>query len=241
MNTTEFQKSIMAEIAECKSLLAEIKSGMGNSSSSSTKGKEKKARKPRDPNAAPNPWIVFTGKVRAALKSANKPAGKECQQFASWLKTEFKEDAYTMEDSEILAAHADWTPPPPKPKEDKAESAEEAEPKPKPKRVMSDEQKAKMAAGRKLAAEKRKAAAAEAQAAAESADEAEAEAAPSPAPAPKPALSLKPFPYKKQKMLLDSDRKGVWLRNEDGSQGAWQGIFDMASKTINSEAKDYTA
>lgn len=233
----------MAELAECKSLLNEIKGGMGKTSSSSTK--EKKPRKPRDPNAAPNPWIVFTGKVRSALKSANKPAGKECQQFASWLKTEFKEDAYAMEESEILAAHADWTPPPPKPKEDKSESAaEESEPKPKPKRVLSDEQKAKMAAGRKAAAERRKA---EAEAkTAEKSEEVEAEAeeaapSPAPAPAPKPALNLKPFPFKKQKMLLDSDKKGVWLRNEDGSQGAWQGVFDMATKTINAAAKDYTA
>ena len=238
MNINDFQAKVMAELAEIKNLLANV-----GSSSPSTK--EKKARKPRDPDAPPNPWIVFTGRVRAALKAAGKPAGKECQQFASYLKTEFKEDAYSMEDSEILAAHADWTPPPPKPKADADDAPNKSEPdeKPKPKRVLTDEHKAKMAAGRKAAAERRKA---ETEAASQS------DTAPVPAPAPAPAAkptpaakttTLKPLPFKGKKMLWDPENNGVWLKNDDGSKGAWQGVLEGSGKdrTLNAAAKDYTA
>ena len=247
MNINDFQMKVMAELAEIKNLLASA----GSSTTPSTK--EKKARKPRDPDAPPNPWIVFTGRVRAALKGAGKPAGKECQQFASFLKTEFKDDAYSMEDSEILAAHADWTPPPPKPKEEKGEApaVSEGEEKPKPKRVLSDEQKAKMAAGRKAAAERRKAEK-EAEAAKDAEEETEApaakpKAAPAApaAPAPKAtpaALKLKPLPFKGKKMLWDPESNGVWL-NENGVKGVWQGILTGSGKdrTLDASAKDYTA
>ncbi len=247
MNINDFQAKVMSELAEIKNLLA-------NAGTVTTVTKEKKARKPRDPDAPPNPWIVFTGRVRAALKGAGKPAGKECQQFASYLKTEFKEEAYNMEESEILAAHADWTPPPPKPKavEDDAPAKSEPEEKPKPKRVLSEEQKAKMAAGRKAAAERRKA---EKEAAAANKDEEETSspavtapppktAAPAPAPAakPKPALNLKPLPFKGKKMLWDPENNGCWL-NDNGVKGAWQGILTGSGKdrTLDASAKDYTA
>jgi hypothetical protein len=245
MNINDFQAKVMAELAEIKNLLA-------NAGPTTTVTKEKKARKPRDPDAPPNPWIVFTGRVRAALKSAGKPAGKECQQFASYLKTEFKEEAYNMEESEILAAHADWTPPPPKPKEDKDEepAKSEAEEKPKPKRVLSEEQKAKMAAGRKAAAERRKA---EKEAADASKDEEASSpavtipppkpaAAAAPAAKPKPALNLKPLPFKGKKMLWDPENNGCWL-NDNGVKGAWQGVLTGSGKdrTLDTSAKDYTA
>lgn len=236
MNINDFQAKVMAELAEIKNLLANV-----GSSSPSTK--EKKARKPRDPDAPPNPWIVFTGRVRAALKGAGKPAGKECQQFASYLKTEFKEDAYSMEDSEILAAHADWTPPPPKPKADADDAPNKSEPdeKPKPKRVLTDEHKAKMAAGRKAAAERRKAET-------EAASQSDTVPVPAPAPAAKPTpaaktTTLKPLPFKGKKMLWDPENNGVWLKNDDGSKGAWQGVLEGSGKdrTLNAAAKDYTA
>jgi hypothetical protein len=238
MNINDFQAKVMAELAEIKNLLANV----GTSTPSM---KEKKARKPRDPDAPPNPWIVFTGRVRTALKAAGKPAGKECQQFASYLKTEFKEDAYSMEDSEILAAHADWTPPPPKPKADAEEAPSKSEPeeKPKPKRVLSEEQKAKMAAGRKAAAERRKA---EKEAATASAvDAVVPPPAPAPAPktAPKTTSTLKPLPFKGKKMLWDPENNGVWLKNDDGSKGAWQGVLEGSGKdrTLNAAVTDYTA
>ena len=162
MNTKNFESEIMAQLAEIRAILSNT-----NSSSSM---KEKKPRKPRDPDAppkAPSEWILFTGRVRSFLKNAGLPAGKEAQQFASHLKGDFP-DAYNMDESEMLAAHKSWIP---KPKEEKKEKEEKEEkekkppvaaasaevPKPKPvRKPMSDEHKAKLAAGRKAAAEKKK-------------------------------------------------------------------------------------
>lgn len=159
MNTKNFESQIMAELAEIRAIVSNMKS--------SPSMKEKKSKKAKDPNAEkkpPSDWIVFTGKVRAALKSANKPAGKEAQQFASHLKANFP-DPYNMDESEMLAAHEDWTPPE-KPKEDKKEdkpAAPAASDVPKPKAVrkpMSEEKKAEMAAKRKATIERKKAEAA---------------------------------------------------------------------------------
>ena len=154
MNTSTEMENIMTMLQEIKHLLE------NQSAPSSKEQKVKRERKPRDPDAPPpkeNPWIAFTKVVRETLKEAGKPAGKECQQFASYLKNEFP-DAYSMEAAEILAAHESWTPPPAKPKEEKEESGKsETEAKPKPKRTLTQEQKDKMAAGRKAAAERKKA------------------------------------------------------------------------------------
>lgn len=245
MQNNDFETKVMDMLQEIKNLLG--------SAASDPSMKEKKTRKPRDPNAAPNPWIVFTGKVRAALKAAGKPAGKECQQFASFLKAEFKEGAYEMEDSEILAAHADWTPPPPKPKESKDEIAEksESESKPKPKRTLTEEQKAKMAAGRRAAAERRKAETAAKSAGADGDADADAEAqaedeteveAPAPAPAPaKTAPTLKAFPFKGKRYLRDEDGGGLWMMGEGGAKGAWVGKLAADKKSIDTSATDYAA
>lgn len=105
----------------------------------------KVARKPSDVPRVPNPWMVFSGKVRGALTSAGKPAGSETQHFASYLKTTLGDAAYELNDAEIIEEHSKWTPPQPKPK---AVGAVEA----KPKRVLTEEQKAKLAAGRAAAA-----------------------------------------------------------------------------------------
>jgi hypothetical protein len=158
MNTKNFESEIMAQLAEIRAIVSNMKS--------SPSMKEKKSKKAKDPNAEkkpPSDWIVFTGKVRAALTSAGKPAGKQAQQFASHLKANFP-DPYNMDESEILAAHEDWTPPV-KPTEDKKEekAAPAAAEVPKPKAVrkpMSEEKKAEMAAKRKATIERKKAEAA---------------------------------------------------------------------------------
>jgi hypothetical protein len=237
MNTTEMQ-SIMTVL---ESIESKLDTFLSNSSSPSTKETKKTARKPRDPDAPKSAWIVFTGKVREALKDAGKPAGKECQQFASFLKTEFP-NAYEMESSEILAAHESWVPPPPKPKGEMEEKVKsESEEKPKPKRTLSDEQKAKMAAGRKTAAERKKA---EKEAAQHQDEEAEEAPAPAPAPKAKPTVkatpSLRPLPLKGKRYLWDSESNGLWMMEADKSKGAWAGILTK-EKTIDTSAKDYTA
>ena len=234
MNTTDFENKVMEELAAIRAMLA---------NKSAAPAKEKQPRKPRDPNAAPNPWIVFTGRVRDALKGAGKPAGKECQQFASYLKADFP-DAYQMDDAEILAAHADWTPPPPKPKEPKSDADADAKPKDKPKRTLSDEQKAKMAAGRKAAAEARKLAASKVnEAPVEDVADATVEDAPAPAPVPvaKPFPTTRPLPFKGKKYHWDPEGNGMWLAEKDGSRGAWAGKLSSDKKSLDASASDYTA
>jgi hypothetical protein len=235
MSKSDFESKVIEELASIRAMLADVKSAPATSTSSS---KEKKPRKPRDPDAPPNPWIVFTGKVRDALKSGGKPAGKQAQQFASYLKNEFP-DAYGMDADEILAAHSDWTPPPAKPKEDesedKATTADES--KPKPKRTLSDEQKAKMAAGRKAAAERRKAE----KDAGESSESNKVVEDTAPAVISKPQPTLKALPFKGKKYMWDPEGNGMWLQAPDGSKGAWAGTLAKDKKSIDNSTSDYSA
>lgn len=71
---------------------------------------EKKARKPRSPDAKPNEWILFTNKVRSTLAESGHKLGKECQQFCASLKEENAEyDSWTPE--LILARFDAWEKP----------------------------------------------------------------------------------------------------------------------------------
>lgn len=191
--------------------------------------KAAKASKPKDPDApkkAPNAWILFTGRVRTALKDNGLPAGREAQQYASFLKNSIP-NAYEMTPEDILSHHAEWTPPDPKPKEETA-----AEPKPKPKRTISAEHLAKMQAGKRAAAERRKAEEAAAKAVEAEAEDVESEAEDAP-PSPKaPPRDLKPFPLKGKKLLKDSKTGGCW-ENKDGVPGEWKGVYNAETKTLD--------
>lgn len=233
MSKSDFESKVLDELASIRAMLA--------SGNSSAPVKEKKPRKPRDPDAPPNPWIVFTGKVRNALVNGGKPAGKQAQQFASYLKNEFP-DAYGMDSDEILAAHADWTPPPAKAKDEDSEDKPVAdESKPKPKRTLSDEQKAKMAAGRKAAAERKKAEKAAAANAGNDAEDVEDAPAPAPVVESKPQPALKALPFKGKKYMWDPENNGMWLQNADGSKGAWVGTLAKDKKSIDNSTSDYSA
>lgn len=145
-----------------------------------------------------------------------------------------------QEASRRRAADPDAPKPKPKPKpKAAAESTSDAEEKPKPKRVLSDEQKAKMAAGRKAAAERRKA---------EKAAEAAATAAPEPkkvsfAHPPLPPSDdeeqeeeeehLTPIAVKARKYLMNPEHGTCWKRNADGTKGEYAGVYDAESKTID--------
>jgi hypothetical protein len=249
MSVNDFQNKVLSELAEIREMIASAKPN------SSSDGKVKKERKPRDPNAKPNDWIVFTSRVRSALKAADMPAGKECQQFASYLKNEHL-NAYDMADDEIVAARKDWNAPPSKPKaetEDVKPAPSVDESKPKPKRTLSDEQKAKMAAGRKAAAERKKA----------EKEVVESENAPSsledvkshskshskspspPQPVPvvqsetKPTPSLRALPFKGKKYMWDPESNGLWLQNKDGSKGPWAGVLASDRKSIDASAPNH--
>jgi hypothetical protein len=241
MATTSKQITLSNILDEVVALRKEVQELKSTAKTSKGSGASKAPKKPKDPNAppkAPNTWIVFTGKVRDALTSAGKPAGKQAQQFASHLKAKFPE-AYEMTEEAILAEHATWTPPPAKPKEEKEDKpAESSEPKPKAARKpMSEEKKAEAAAKRKATIERKKAEAA----AAKVVEEKPAEPAPkAEVPMPKaveppkaPASDLKPFPFKGKKCLLDTETNGLWLRNQDGSKGKWQGVLSEDKKSLD--------
>ncbi len=232
---TKTLEAILNEVTLLRKEVAELMSS--KAPKGSAKAKAPKEVDPDAPKKAPNAWILFTGRVRAALKEAGLPAGKEAQQYASYLKNTYP-GAYDMGSEEILEHHAEWTPPPPKPKEAEEEE-EEAKPKEKPKRVLSEEHKAKMAAGRKAAAERRKAEAAakEAEAALKAleglVEEAEEEVAavptPKPKAPPKAPKALKAIPFKGKKLLMDEETGGCW-ENKEGVKGKWVGVMEGTGK-----------
>ena len=231
--TSNTMEALLNEVSLLRKEIAGLmaaKAPMGSSS--------KKAAKEKDPDApkkAPNSWILFTGRVRAVLKENALPAGKEAQQYASYLKTTFPE-AYEMAPEDILAHHDGWVPPPPKAKEEKKEDEEE-EAKPKAKRVLSEEHKAKMAAGRRAAAERRKAEAAakvaseavkalggdEEEEEEDEAEEVEVKAS------PKPTRVLSPLPFKGKKLLWDKESGACW-ESKDGVKGKWMGVLEGTGK-----------
>lgn len=210
--------------------------------------KEKKARKPRDPDAKPNRWIDFTREVRKVLTDSGHKLGVEATQFCSSLKTKNPDlDSWTSE--AILTEFSSWE----KPEVSKqaaagkskgrkgsnasAESAAAAEPKPeKPKKVLSEEHKAKLAEGRKKKAAEKKAAAS-APSSAPASPEPKVSAAAAPA-APAADSEWKPFILKGKRYLWNPSNNYTYYREEDGSQGEWAGIFNPANKSIDSSVPE---
>ena len=228
-------------------------------------GKAKKAPKARDPSAppkAPNAWILFTSRVRSVINESGvlgeKKLGKECTQFCSSLKEENAElDSWAAET--ILARFSGWTVPEQskmaaagisfakknKGSEETMESAAEpAAVSEKPKRVISEEQKAKMKAGRERAAAAKKAAAA---GSAPVAEAPAAAAAPVSAPAPTPVAEAEAEEWKFMKLkvggvikpfLWNPANNHCYAREDDGGQGEWAGIFNPKTKTIDSSVPE---
>ena len=165
---------ILESIAVLEKELARLKTALAESGVPVPSGKTKKTKAPRDPDAPPpkaNAFFDFlNGRVRPVLKEHKadmKLAGTVAPAFASHLRTlnpDDKEAVYAMETEAILAAFDAWATPenlaaPPRKAKDSGSDAgsvaskEEAEP--KPKRVLSEEQKAKMKAGREAAKAKK--------------------------------------------------------------------------------------
>ena len=124
----------------------------------------------------------------------------------------------------------------PKPKEatKSEEPSSDTEVKAKPKRVLTDEQKAKMAAGRKAAAERRKAE--KEAAAAEVSAPKKVSFAPPPLPPSDDEAeddNLSPITVKGRKYLMNTEMGYCWKRNLDGTKGDWAGIYDTETKTID--------
>ena len=204
-----------------------------SSSAPSTK-KVKKEKKEKDPNAPkkePNEWIVFTQKVREALKGAGIKAGVEVTQFCGMLKSKNADYASWSSDA-ILVEHSGWK----RPEVSKQALAKSAEVSP----TSATDAPAKKA--RKPQSEETKKAAAEKRAAtkaAKSAASAPLPASPAPkakAPAPAPAAEAEeednitdfaPWTFKKAPYL--KNKRGDVLSEEYD----WIGRFDEKAGKID--------
>ena len=118
-------QEILSTIASLEKQLASLKGFMESHEGalpSGSKGKVKKTRAPRDPDAPPpkaNPYFDFlNGRLRPLLKGAategEKQPGTVPVFFAKHLMSlnpDDKEAAYALTDDEILAAYRDWATP----------------------------------------------------------------------------------------------------------------------------------
>jgi hypothetical protein len=264
LSTSQYE-SIMSKLESLEGLVQ--KSGAVASSvpaAAGKAGKAKKAPKARDPSAppkAPNAWILFTSRVRSVINESGvlgeKKLGKECTQFCSSLKEENAElDSWTAET--ILARFSGWTVPEQSKmaaagisfakKNKGSEATVEAAAEPaavseKPKRVISQEQKDKMRAGRERAAAAKKAAAAGSAPVAET----PAPVAEAPAAAPVSEAEAEAEEWKSIKLktgsgfqlyLWNPANNHCYNRESDGGQGEWAGVFNPKTKTIDSSVPE---
>lgn len=230
----------------------------------SGKTKEKKPRKPRNPDAKPNKWILFTQRVRAVLVAAGHKLGLEATLFSASLKNK-NSDLDSWSDEAILTEFTSFEVPvisrEPKKKTAKATDAaseqSDSESKPeKPKKVLSAEHKAALQEGKKKKAAERKAAASgsaevspsaspkTAPKAAPKASAPKAAPAPKTAPAPTPAPApeeenvWKPWINKGKAYLWNPSNNFVYHREADGSQGDWAGLLNPLKKTIDTSVPE---
>ena len=255
MSATMDIQSITKSISTMEAQLGELRkivTMMGGQAAPAVTEKVKKERKPRSADAKPNPWIDFTKLVRAALVPAVvEKLGAECQQFCKTLKSEQADYASWTPDA-IQARWRTWEKPAkaPTPPASDTEAPAAAAPSDKPKRVLTDEQKAKMKAGREAAKARKAAESGSASASASEAPAAAAETAASDGEAstsskkrgrPKgsknkaPAESAtteeyKPLTLGGKKYLLSGDR--AYDRTEEGTAGAYAGVYDKKTKSI---------
>ena len=114
-------------------------------------------------------------------------------------------------------------------------------------RSLSEDQKAKLAAGRKAAALERKMAEYTSNVVTAPVklplveNNEENTPPPSPVYSESPALTLRPLPFKGKRYLWDPERSGLWLQKSNGSKGEWSGKISQNKKSINTTAKNYTA
>jgi hypothetical protein len=254
MSATMDIQSITKSISTMEAQLGELRkivTMMGGQAAPVVTEKVKKERKPRSADAKPNPWIDFTKSVRAALVAGGvEKLGAECQQFCKTLKSE-QADYASWTPEAVQTRWRTWEKPAkaPTPPASDTEAPAAAAPSDKPKRVLTDEQKAKMKAGREAAKAKKAAEAASGSASASEAPAA-AEAAASDGEAstsskkrgrPKgsknkaPAESAtteeyKPLTLGGKKYLLSGDR--AYERTDEGTAGTYAGVYDKKTKSI---------
>ena len=204
-------------------------------SSSKKVKKEKKEKDPNAPKKEPNEWIVFTQKVREALKTAGIKAGVEVTQFCGMLKSKNADYASWSSDA-ILVEHSGWK----RPEVSKQALAKSAEVSP----ASATEAPAPSKKARKPQSEETKKAAAEKRAATKAAKS--AASAPLPAsPAPKAPAPKAPAPAAVAEEGEDSItdfapwtfKKAPYLKNKRGDvlsdEYDWIGRFDEKTGKID--------
>lgn len=230
--------------------------------------KAKKERKPRSADAKPNPWIAFTTEVRSVLEGAGHKLGKECTQFCSYLKEQDpvysnwgsdailenfsgwtapevskqkaagkssrkskSSDAGSVAGSDAVSAAT--APSETKKRKSRFDSMSPEE---------AAAEKAKIAARLKAGREAKKAGAA----ASVDAPVAAPVSVPAPvaapvassAPAATSAVVWKPILLGGKRYLYNPANFQCYHREGDGSQGAWAGILNVASKSIDTSVPE---
>lgn len=258
--------ALLKTISALENQLTALKGQLGGDLGSAVKPAKKK--RAVNPDAKPNPWIEFLKRVQPIVKESKVEGPATIGVlFAKSLKAN-QENAYEMEAGAIADAFVAWATPEniehakslkkaKKSKEDGAsdsgsvadksgadasaadsdDGAKEAPPE-KPKRVLSDEQKAKMKAGRE-AAKAKKAAAAEGEAVAAEGEAVAAESAPTEKPeAPKKMepkkVTKKAATYTKEQL---SDWNTLTFEDEEFGINVRRGV-NVRGDVINSDG-DY--
>lgn len=233
-NNSEIMTTIQGLRAMLETLEAQV---MGNKAVAVPKAPA--AEKPkRQASDALKAWNAYVDKVKADMVATGwthpetgKPVTRKDAMIEAKARRDTDPDAYKPKPKPVAAA--------------KAEKEVTADGEAKPKRVLTEEHKAKMAAGRKAAAERRKAE--------KEAASATEEIPPSPRPAPKslnialPPLppsddedssSLLPISIKGKKFLYNPDNNGCYKRMTDGNKGEWVGLLDPVNNTIDASVKE---
>jgi len=197
MTVAELEETIQRTVALALSEKDSLP--LKSNTKSNTKTKSRKVKDPSAPKKEPNEFALFNKRINALLKENSvQSKASENMQFASYLKNQKSMAEWTDED--ILLEREGWS----KPEISKQESEGKNKRKnsvasvevtetvsapvaveEKPKRIISDEHKAKMKAGREAAKAKK-----DAEKAALTA------AVPAPVPAPAPVAATAPVPVK---------------------------------------------
>jgi len=197
MTVAELEETIQRTVALALSEKDSLP--LKSNTKSNTKTKSRKVKDPSAPKKEPNEFALFNKRINALLKENSvQSKASENMQFASYLKNQKSMAEWTDED--ILLEREGWS----KPEISKQESEGKNKRKnsvasvevtetvsapvaveEKPKRIISDEHKAKMKAGREAAKAKK-----DAEKAALTA------AVPAPVPAPAPVAVAAPVPVK---------------------------------------------
>lgn len=113
MSSTLNAQSVLKTLAALESQIATLKAQLG-APSAPVKGAKKELSAAALEARRSSPWIVFTGRVRALLKSTGANGGIETQMFCSSLKDttpiglDQKPDYSAWSDADILARFGSW-------------------------------------------------------------------------------------------------------------------------------------